>query len=855
MQRCGVVLSLVLLFAVSQVLSAQQTSELESGLKPFGSFQGSDIDLVSLSSGNLVLRIPLISYPQRGGLLRVNYILQFNAKSWYPKFTNNNQGGFWTWTSSPKGAPDGVFLTLDQPIKRLASEFRIGQDPDTIIITRYYAITPDGASHEFEPTKEAPVQGDPPLEYESINGTGIKYFFEWVSNGGVIVDRDGVRHTLQAGVEGPSITNVVKMEDPNGNSVTINSSLAVTDTLGRVIGTQTTASTSSCPSGTTLAKNVAFPGFQGGSADMIFCFTAMTFNSNFGQSSPGDGTTTGNRLIAVLLPNQTKWQFAYTVSGDLASITLPTGGTISYTWQVRGTGFQVSRWVQSRTVNDGTGNRTWDYAWGGTPSDVTVTHVVKDPADASGTRNEHGHTFKKIGNSYYETRTQDYAGSMAGGVVLKTVNTAYDGGDNPDTSGGGLNVVPRKITTIWPTGKVSEVQRDYDSGVFSQRVNANITYGNVIEERVFDYGQNTPGVVDLNPPTLGALLVKTKRTYRALEANGTTYKDNNLVDLISQLDTCGPTDSCDGAPANSTAQTRYGYDEGTVTAFPSTLSTLNTSPPGPRGNRTSAARWSSKRTPAGFVTTTSTYFNTGMVKSVQDPQTHTTNFDYSPTFWGGYLTQSTNALNQTTSSDYDFSTGLPKSTTDPNGVITKFVSYDTALRLTQKKLAVGTPNEAQIDYFYTDTIPAKVKVTVPVAGTTSVVTEAEVDGLGRSRVTRLLSDPQGTVSTRVQYDNLGRKLQVWNASRCDLDVSPTACTVSGTVENTFGVTIYEYDALGRTTKVVPPDGTTTTNNVSTNFTNYPTVVVTDQQGKQRRSTADALGRIVQVDEPGTAVQP
>ena len=206
--------------------------------------------------------------------------------------------------------------------------------------------------------------------------------------------------------------------------------------------------------------------------------------------------------------------------------------------------------------------------------------------------------------------------------------------------------------------------------------------------------------VEVRREPLGALLVKTKRTYRALEANGTTYKDNNLVDLISQLDTCGPTDSCDGAPANSTAQTRYGYDEGTVTAFPSTLSTLNTSPPGPRGNRTSAARWSSKRTPAGFVTTTSTYFNTGMVKSVQDPQTHTTNFDYSPTFWGGYLTQSTNALNQTTSSDYDFSTGLPKSTTDPNGVITKFVSYDTALRLTQKKLAVGTPNEAQIDYFY-----------------------------------------------------------------------------------------------------------------------------------------------------------
>ncbi len=302
MRRCGVVLSLVLSFALVRVASAQQTSELESGLKPFGSFQGGDIDSVSLSSGNLVLHIPLISYPQRGGMLRVSYFLLVNAKNWYPKFNDVASPPFWQWASSYKSAA-GVALALDQPVKLLRQETRSTADPEIILFTDYYALTPDGATHELKSTKESPFQGDPPLEFETIDSTGIKLFYSFP--GGGIVDRNGIRYTLQSGVEGSATVPVEKVEDPNGNFYTINNLLVVTDTLGRVIGTRTNIPTTSCPAGTTTAWKRTFPAFEGANADIVFCHTSMTFNSSFGTSTIQGGLSTNSVLTAVLLPNGT----------------------------------------------------------------------------------------------------------------------------------------------------------------------------------------------------------------------------------------------------------------------------------------------------------------------------------------------------------------------------------------------------------------------------------------------------------------------------------------------------------------------------------------------------------------------
>ncbi len=58
-----------------------------------------------------------------------------------------------------------------------------------------------------------------------------------------------------------------------------------------------------------------------------------------------------------------------------------------------------------------------------------------------------------------------------------------------------------------------------------------------------------------------------------------------------------------------------------------------------------------------------------------------------------------------------------------------------------------------------------------------------------------------------------------------------------------------YDTLGRATQVITPDGSSSANNITTSYSGNA-VTVTDQAGKQRRSFTDALGRLIQVDEPG-----
>ncbi len=69
---------ILLTVASSQLLMAQTDPALEAGLKPFGTFQGSNIDFVSTTTGRLHVHIPLLSYPQRGGRLHADYFIVYD---------------------------------------------------------------------------------------------------------------------------------------------------------------------------------------------------------------------------------------------------------------------------------------------------------------------------------------------------------------------------------------------------------------------------------------------------------------------------------------------------------------------------------------------------------------------------------------------------------------------------------------------------------------------------------------------------------------------------------------------------------------------------------------------------------
>ncbi|MHB8652645.1 MAG: RHS repeat domain-containing protein [Terriglobia bacterium] len=87
------------------------------------------------------------------------------------------------------------------------------------------------------------------------------------------------------------------------------------------------------------------------------------------------------------------------------------------------------------------------------------------------------------------------------------------------------------------------------------------------------------------------------------------------------------------------------------------------------------------------------------------------------------------------------------------------------------------------------------------------------------------------------YDGDGRKSTVSNP-HCQ-SYSPTD-----------GTTTYQYDGLARVTQVIPPDGSGSSNNISTSYADNCTTV-TDQQSKSRKSCTDGLGRMTQVfEDPG-----
>jgi RHS repeat-associated protein len=109
--------------------------------------------------------------------------------------------------------------------------------------------------------------------------------------------------------------------------------------------------------------------------------------------------------------------------------------------------------------------------------------------------------------------------------------------------------------------------------------------------------------------------------------------------------------------------------------------------------------------------------------------------------------------------------------------------------------------------------------------------------------TELTSDPEGSDFLDIAYDPMGRKQSQSNPYRDQSDP-------------TYGVTMYQYDALGRTTQVAPQDGTPPAtscdaNNVCTSYSGSSTTV-TDQVGNSRTSKTDGLGRLIEVDEPNPA---
>ncbi len=809
-------------------LNAQTVNPYVGYERPYGPYLETEIDSVNVITGNLSIRIPLVSYPQRGGDLRLTFRLGYNHRGWnstYECFINTCK---YIWFNN---VDRSVFLFDDQQFSVSRQQLFCPGPSCTRgnSIFMYIAKSADETEHGMVDLGNGVAR--------ATDASGI--YASWVQPPGTstIIDRLGIRHYYTGTI---SSSWQVKREDRNGNQI-LQSTSGYIDTLGRVIsGAPGPIDYTGCtgPLPTSSAYVMNYPGPNGGVTPIKFCYANVQLLTNFklGCGLSCNVQYSGSRamLQSVVLPNDTAWTFEYNSRdpgdplnvnyGDLTRVTLPTGGTISYAWRGIAACQNITyqrRAVVSRTVdaNDGTGPHTWTYGFtvgsGGETTDPLGNDTV----------------YTKFGPTCagYVASTKYYQGSKTTGTLLKTVTTTYSSANDPtaiyQSAPALVNVVPIKITTTWANGKTLEVQRDYNDPGFNDLYAAHYIYGNLTAEREYDYGAGTPG----------PLLRQTLVSYLAF--TNSNYLSKNLLDLVSSR-------TVKDATGIQRAATMFAYDGSQLVA--SGISTQhNPNPPNGsfRGNQTAVSRWlNGSVTPTtncpvsvsnGYLVTNFVYFDTGTVNTSTDPCGHATSYAYSSTYAGAYPTTVTNALSQSTSLAYEFNTGQLTSATDANGQVTSY-TYDSMWRVA----SASYPDAGQVTITHQEsTFPFSATLTRKISSSQNLIATNLFDGLGRGTQGQLTSDPQGTVYTDTTYDANGRKATVSNPYWTKL-------------ESTYGVTTYQYDALNRTTKVIPPDGTPTNNYILTEYCGNVTKV-TDQAGHWRRSTADGLGRLIEVDEPNS----
>ena len=868
------------------------------GEQAYQSYHGGDIDSVSLTNGTLSLNFPFLSYPQRGKLnLSFNLMYNNQAQHQGQLCLPAPAGCKWMW-----GYPSGGALPIEKSDVYVgwANQFGlVGQyitakvDTYTQFYSNWSLQMADGSKHPlanlgtFTWTTNAQwcgadgVSGNTrcstangPLETLDATGWRLNGALNpclvasgctgGLGVGNMAVDPNGVLFT------GNGTINAT-IQDPSGNEITSNST-TITDSLGRQISLPPTSrssgntSTSSCPviSGQPSAATAVLwapPLYSNGTQQYVFCYASFPINLpatvNFGCSGP----STVTRLQSIVLPNGQGWQFQYSDLDSstsclgqesnfatLSQVTLPTGGTISYTYAYNGgLACQNSgRFVYQRTVNanDGSLPHTWTYTYNNV-GQMGSTTIVTDPLG-----NDVMHTFGAGGGcSWYETQTQYYQGSHTSGTLLKTVDTSYNYSTAARDSRSPINVVPTIIQTLWPDSQTYQTTNSYDPGYSYTDYIGNTTdllgnpnvgiYGKEIKEQAYDYPSGT------------SLLRTTNTSYawQSPNPNYSNYLTNNLLNLPYSV-------QVKDSGGTQRAYTTYGYDESGLQS--SGISEQKVAGESYPGNQTSVHRWLNGSTTgtsncaavtSGYLVTTKAYYDTGEVPTVTDPCGNQTNYQYSSTYYGAFVTKATNALGQFMSYAYDFNTGAVTSITDWNSqVATK--NYDALTRLT----SVSYPDGGSTTLCYTDTggatctqgsapfavVKTKAITASPVLNETSTFL---FDGLGRTSQTQLNSDPSGTTYTLATYDALGRKSQVYNPTRC------SSITANCNNETTWGYTTTNYDPLNRVTSVVEQDGST----VSTNYSAFPCTTVTDEAGNSRQSCVDGLGRMTSVlEDPGAS---
>jgi RHS repeat-associated protein len=787
-------LVLSLLSISGSVASAQVTV----GTPPFASFGGGP-DVINLANLNVHLAVPVLSKSGRG--MGFSYDLSYDGSVWYPAISGGSQSWRpytatqWGWTTS---VPRGGRVTYQE-------SFFEKSYGNCVLATTTYSnwVYVDGLGTPHGFTGSSEVETGCANVKTSFNSTA------WDGSGYTLSVTGSTINSLIAS-DGTIInpaTGATTLQDRNGNQITSSTSSGTTsyyDTLS-----STTAVLAVAGSGTPSSPlTFTYSAPSGANAPYTMKFTSQTVRTNFGCSGVSEyGPTAQNLVSEIDLPDGTKYLFTYEstpgysgdVTGRLASVTLPTGGTISYFYSGGSNGITCadgSAATLTRSTPD-TGSNYWTYAHSESGSAWTTT--ITDPQG-----NQKVIDFQGI----YRTETQTYQGSTAG-TLLKTTYICYNGSAVPCNSTAiGLPISQLAHVVQWPG----------TSGLQSKNVKFYNSYGLLTEKDEYSYGTSGPG----------SLVRKTLTAYASLS--------NGIVSMPSSV-------TVEDSSGNIKSRSTYCYDEGT----PSGTTTCNAagSPTatsgtpqhvaitGSRGNLTTSTSLVSGSTTLGK---TVTYYDTGNVNVATDINGASSTFTYGSGSCGNtFVTTVSEPLSLSESMTWNCTGGVGTSLTDENGKTVSITYNDPYFWRTN---STTDPLSNVTSFAYAS--PTSVERSMTFGSSTADVLITE-DTLGRTHISQTKESPSSSTydSIEVDYDSDGR---------ADRNSLPYAGTAGQTNSSAPGKNT-SYDELGRKTQITDSGGRSITYSYQQNDA-YRTAgpAPTGENTKRRQFEYDALGRLTSVCE-------
>jgi len=252
-------------FTIPQQTLAQQTGDpqpgqLEKGTAAYQSYDADSFDTINLANGNLMIHIPLLSYPQRGTMPPLTISVRSNSQS-FSTFPGTSLSYYYAHGSLFYSAPWISYGPMEL----------LGDYPTSPTTLTLMAFDEDGSSHALGMYQNGTnSNGVANGLMESPDGSGLQsdctFIAEYVSNCSTIVDRNGIRYTGFTNGQYPTALgdsvdvnwpfqvwtnygiNTAYIEDPSGNTITYTLDsvpslpnatpylgFSIVDTIGRIL--------------------------------------------------------------------------------------------------------------------------------------------------------------------------------------------------------------------------------------------------------------------------------------------------------------------------------------------------------------------------------------------------------------------------------------------------------------------------------------------------------------------------------------------------------------------------------------------------------------------------------------------